>query len=445
MGKMPDGLKVSAVMKDSIAAEMEIEPGDEILQVDQHNIQDILDLQYWTAEEEFTLIIQKKNKEIWELEIVKEPEELLGIEVSSVGRDGLMKCQNNCVFCFVRQMPPGMRASLYDLDDDYRMSVNQGSYITLSNLEDKDFQRIIDMHLSPLYISVHAWNPAVREKLMRNRQAGKLAEQINRLAEAGLVLHTQIVLVPGYNDREVLQETVENLEAFFPQVQSIGIVPVGLTKYRDRLLELRTVTPEAAREVLEHGIEWQKKYRKRTGQNLVYFSDEFYMLAGKDFPSYHEYDDFPQLENGIGMARKFQDEIQMCIGDLPERIQERKIHIVTGVSAAAYFRSRIAELPAVQGLHITVHEIANTFFGTTVTVAGLLTAQDIAAQLDDLQGEYFLLPKVMLRAGEKVFLDGYDVQWLTKQVNGIAVVVENDGQSFIEGLLGITIGGLENE
>ena len=442
---MPNGLMVSAVMKNSIAAEMEIEPGDEILQVDQHNVQDILDLQYWTAEEEFTLIIQKKNHEIWELEIIKEPEELLGIEVSSVGRDGLMKCRNNCVFCFVRQMPPGMRSSLYDLDDDYRLSVNQGSYITLSNLKEKDFQRIIDMHLSPLYISVHAWNPVVREKLMRNRQTGKLAEQIKRLAEAGLVLHTQIVLVPDYNDREILQETVENLAAFFPQVQSIGIVPVGLTKYRDGLPELRTVTPEEAKEVLDIGIEWQQKYRKRTGLNLVYFSDEFYMLAGRDLPSYPEYDDFPQLENGIGMARKFQEEIRMCLCDLPRQIPERKIHLVTGSSAAAYFRSRVAELPAVQGVHITVHEIGNRFFGPAVTVAGLLTAQDIALQLGDLQGEYFLLSRVMLRAGEEVFLDGYDVRWLTEQVNGIPVVVEHDGQSFIEGLFGITIGGSENE
>lgn len=442
---MSDGLIVSKVLKDSIAAEMEIEPGDVILQVGNHNITDVLDLQYYTSDDQFTLIVEKKNQEIWELEIEKEPGEILGIEVCSVSAKGLKKCTNHCVFCFVEQMPPGMRESLYDRDDDYRLSVTQGSYITLSNLSPVEFQRIIDLHLSPLYISVHAWNPKARALLMKNPRSGKLPDQINRLAEAGLTLHTQIVLVPGYNDDEILRETVENLALYYPAVQSIGIVPVGLTKHREGLPKLRTISPSEAKSTLDWGKAWQKKFKFRTGQNLVYFSDEFFVLAGCDFPYPEEYDDFPQLENGIGMAAKFQAEISKYFPYLPKKIKDRRIHVVTGVSAAGLFRLWVGKLAFVEGLKATVHEVVNNFFGPTVTVAGLLTAQDIAGQLGNLQGESFLIPRVMLKADEKVFLDGYDLAWLEQRVNGKAEVIENNGKAFLEAVLGRKLEAQENE
>lgn len=433
---MSNGLVVSRVLEDSIASEMEIEPGDVILQVDNQIITDVIDLQYYTSDDEFTMSIEKKNKDVWQLEIAKEPGEILGIEVCSVSVQGLKKCNNNCVFCFVRQMPSGMRTSLYDRDDDYRLSVTQGSYITLSNLAPADFQRIIDFHISPLYISVHAWNPEARKRLMRNPRSGKLPDQIKMLAEAGLTLHTQIVLVPGYNDGEILEETVENLAAFYPAVQSIGIVPVGLTKHREELTELRKVSPLEAKHILKSGMAWQKIFKNRLGKNLVYFSDEFFVLAGRNFPDPKEYDDFPQLENGIGMAAKFQAELSRYCSSIPKGITDRRVHIVTGVSAANLFRSWVKELAGVKGLKATVHEVVNNFFGTTVTVAGLLTAQDIAAQLGDLQGEYFLIPKVMLKADEEIFLDGHDVSWLEQQVDGKAVIIDNNGKAFLEGLLG---------
>ncbi|UWG99040.1 DUF512 domain-containing protein [Dehalobacter sp. DCM] len=442
---MADGLVVSRIIENSIAAEMEIEPGDVILSVGECAVADILDLQYLTTENAFTLVIQKQNEEIWELDIEKDPEEILGIEVVAVGREGLMQCRNNCVFCFVRQMPTGMRPSLYDFDDDYRMSVTQGNYITLSNLEEKDFNRIIQMRLSPLYISVHAWNPAVREKLMGNKQTAKLPEQMQRLAAAGLTLHTQIVLVPGYNDGDILEETVEHLAALYPSVQSIGIVPVGLTKYREKLPLLHPFTPAAAEKLILSGMIWQKKYHALTGMNLVYLSDEFYVLAGRAFPESQNYDDYPQLENGIGMVRKFEDEIAYFRSQLPKTIPERRIHLVTGTSAAAFFRNVIAELADIQGLWVTVHEIKNQFFGTAVTVAGLLTAQDIADQLGNVNGEFFLIPTVMLKADEDVFLDDHDIGWLAEKVNGKAIIVENHGQSFLEALFGKEIGGFANE
>jgi len=432
---MHKGLVVSKVIKDSIAAEMEIEPGDIIMKVGANDVTDIIDLQYYTSTDEFKMFIKKENNDIWEIEIEKEPGELIGIEVDTVSVDGLKKCSNNCVFCFVQQMPPG------DRDDDYRLSVTQGSYITLSNLKKEDFQRIIDLHINPLYISVHAWNSDVRYKLMRNRKAGQLQDKIKSLTDAGITLHTQVVLVPGYNDNEVLEETVENLAELFPSVQSIGIVPVGLTKYRNDLPKLRTVNKTEAQKILDRGRLWQEKYKSRTRKNLVYFSDEFYVLAGIDFPKPEEYDDFPQLENGIGMASLFLDEVHEYIPLLPKDIPQRRIHLVTGVSASDLFRSCVRGLSFIKGLTITVHEILNDYFGQTVTVAGLLTAQDIAKQLGDLGGEEFLIPRVMLKADEDIFLDGYNISWLEEQVNGRAVIIDNNGIAFLEGLIGRNLAG----
>ena len=433
---MSKGLIVTKVLSGSIASEMEIEQGDVILQVNDKRIDDVLDLQYYTSDDAFTLLIEKINEEIWELDIEKEPGEFLGIEVHSLSVKGLKRCHNNCVFCFVQQMPSGMRKSLYDRDDDYRLSVTQGSYITLSNLSQADFNRIIDLHLSPLYISVHAWDPAARQRLMGNPKAGELPDQLKLLAEAGLTLHTQIVLVPGYNDGEILWESIENLASFYPAVQSIGVVPVGITKHRDKLTRLKTVQPQNAKEILYRGHHKQHIFRDCYGKNLVYFSDEFYVLAGQDFPLAAEYDYFPQIENGIGMAAKMNAEISPYLPLLPEKIKARDVHIVTGASAAEYFRSWADKLSAIEGLKITVHRIINDFFGSTVTVAGLLTAQDIAAQLGDLRGEYFLIPRVMLKADEDIFLDGYGIDWLEKKVNGKAVVIENKGKAFLEGVIG---------
>lgn len=436
---MAEGLVISNVLPGSIAAELELEPGDIIVEVDGHKINDILDLNYWTSEPEFTMLVARRNHEIWELEIEKDDGESLGIELNAVSVHGLKKCRNNCVFCFVRQMPAGMRETLYDRDDDYRLSVTQGSYITLSNLKPEEFARIIDMHISPLYISVHAFNSEARQKLMRNPKAGRLAEQIKMLADAGITLHTQVVLVPGYNDGAILEDTVQNLAQYYPQVQSIGVVPVGLTKYRHGLKKLTTVSRQDAENILRAGMVWQEKYQNKYGRRLVYFSDEFYVLAGQPFPGVETYDDFPQIENGIGMAAKFLDELADELPRLPAEIPERTVHIITGVSAAKLFHAIAFRLRTIKGLNIHIHTIVNHFFGETVTVAGLLTAHDIAQQTQDLHGHDFLIPSVMLKAGEDIFLDGYDVKWLEKAINGKAVLVENDAVSFLEGLFGTII------
>lgn len=433
---MSNGLVVTAVHIGSIAEEMEIEVGDRVLKVNEEELNDIVDFQFGIAEDQFMLLIEKKNGEQWELEIEKDPEEFLGLEVE-ISSDGLKFCRNNCTFCFVAQMPKGMRSTLYDKDDDYRLSLTQGSFITLSNLNEEEIERIISLHLSPLYVSVHAWNSEVRARLMRNPHAGKLPDQIRRFAEAGIAVHAQIVVVPDHNDGEVLYETIKELGNLYPAIQSIAVVPVGLTRYREHLTSLRGFTSAEALEILAQAEVWQKKFLSLTGQHLVYYADEFYVMAGREFPGAIVYDDFPQLENGIGMARKFMTEMESVWDLLPTELAGRRIHLITGTSAQAFFESWSHRLmDRIKGLELTVHVIHNDFFGTSVTAAGLLTAEDIACQLEDLSGGTFLIPRVMLKADEDLFLDDHSVKWLEEKVNGKASIVENNGIVFLEHLIG---------
>lgn len=442
---MTKGLVVAAVDEGSIAEEMEIEHGDRILSIDGQDIEDIIDFQYLTSEDEFTLLIEKSDGELWEIEIERSYGEELGLEVQAVSAQGLKLCKNNCVFCFVAQMPKGMRGSLYDKDDDYRLSLTQGSFITLSNLDNDEFERILKFHLSPLYISVHAWDSEARVRLMKNPKAGDLSTQLNRLAKAGIHIHSQIVLVPGYNDGEVLEQTVRELGKLHPAVQSIAVVPVGLTKYRENLPDLRPFTVEEARDILIKGEKWQEEYRKNTGLSLVYFSDEFYALAGWDYPSVEVYDDFAQIENGVGMASKFRQEYRDALKHLPHTISKRKVHLITGISATSFFAQLMKELDPIEGLSIELHTITNEYFGPTVTVAGLLTAQDIAKQLGNIKGEIFLIPRVMLKADEDVFLDDRSVEWLAKELQGTPLVVENQGRAFLEAVTGLDLEGEDSE
>ncbi|WP_291299824.1 DUF512 domain-containing protein [Desulfosporosinus sp. BICA1-9] len=433
---MSKGLVVTAVHTGSIAEEMEIEVGDRVLEVNEEKLNDLIDFQFGISEDEFMLLIEKKNGKQWEIEIEKAPGEFLGLQVE-MSSQGLKTCRNNCTFCFVAQMPKGMRSSLYDKDDDYRLSLTQGSFITLSNLSEEEIERIISLHLSPLYVSVHAWNPEVRARMMRNPQAGKLPEQIKRFAEAGIAVHAQVVVVPDHNDGEVLAETIEQLGGLYPAIQSIAVVPVGLTRYREHLTSLRGFTSAEAGQIVVEAELWQKKFLSLTGRHLVYYADEFYVLAGREFPNFTVYDEFPQLENGVGMARKFITELESVWELLPNQLAERHVHLITGISAQVFFESWSQRLMArIKGLKLSVHGIRNDFFGTSVTAAGLLTAQDIAHQLEDLAGEEFFIPRVMLKADEDLFLDDHDVKWLEEKVNGKASIVENHGVAFLEHLIG---------
>lgn len=438
---VPQGLVVGKVLPGSIAAELGISPGDTVLAIDGQEVKDIIDFQFLTAEYEFLLLLEKEG-ELWELEIERDSEEYLGLEFEGVSGEGLKLCRNHCVFCFVAQMPKGMRKSLYAKDDDYRLSLTQGSFITLSNLTEAEFERILNLHVSPLYISVHAWDPEVRKRLMKNPQSAHIGQQLTRLAQAGITIHAQIVLVPGYNDGEILAETVKKLAQLYPAIQSIAVVPVGLTRFREGLSSLRPFREDEALEILAKGEKWQEEFQAKFERHLVYFADEFYVLAHREFPRPDIYDDFPQLENGVGMVSKFISEMLVVWDELPDQVPERRIHLVTGKSAERFFqewRDKLQE--KVQGLTIQVHGINNDFFGPFVSVAGLLTAQDIARKLGNLEGEEFLIPRTMLKADEDIFLDDRDVSWLEEQVKGKCVMIENDGIAFLEGILGMHLGG----
>jgi len=441
---LAEGLVIDKVAPASIAAEMELRPGDRVLAVDGQEVVDIVDFQYLTAEEKFRLLVAKADGEVWELDIEREPGEILGLEVEEVGPGGLKRCCNNCVFCFVAQMPKGMRSTLYDRDDDYRLSLTQGSFITLSNLTEEELERILNLRLSPLYVSVHAWDPETRVRLMRNPQAGKLPAQLARLAAAGITMHLQVVLVPGYNDGEILRETVARAGALFPAVQSIAIVPVGLTRFRENLPALRGFTSAEARALLSEGETWQASFRQNTGRGLVYFADEFYVLAGRAFPPLTSYDDLPQLENGVGMASKFEAELDEVWERLPFHLARAPVHLITGTSAGEFFRSWAKRLQErIAGLELIIHVIENRFFGPSVTVAGLVTAQDIVAQVGNLDGADFLVPQVMLKADTDVFLDDHDLTWLEQKLDGRAIVVPNDGAAFAAALTGMEVLELE--
>lgn len=439
------GLVVAEVHPGSIAEEMEIVPGDRVLAVNEQELNDIIDFQYLTAEDEFTLWVEKSDGEVWEVEIERDLGEDLGLEVKAVSAHGLKLCKNNCLFCFVAQMPKGMRATLYDKDDDYRLSLTQGSFITLSNLSDEEFERIIRLHLTPLYISVHAWNSEARVRLMKNPKAGDIGMQLGRLADAGISIHAQIVLVPGYNDGAILKESVHELAKLYPAVQSIAVVPVGLTKYREGLPDLRSFTPQESQQILSQGERWQAEFFEKTDRRLAYFSDEFYAQAGWDFPDVEIYDDFPQLENGVGMASKFRAEFEAALNNLPQVLPERKVHILTGTSAAPFFQKILQKFEGVKGLNPVLHILVNHFFGSSVTVAGLLTAEDIAEQLPDLQGEIFLIPSVMLKSDEDIFLDDHSVAWLAERIHGVPIIVENHGAAFVEAVCGLDMEGETSE
>ena len=491
------GLLIAAVDPHGIAFEMGIEAGDRVVSVDGRAITDILDFQYGISEDAYTLVIAKagdgpaQNRpcpdddlfcsaddcsaddcpaddcfagdELWEIDIERNPDEYLGISFAEIAVDGMKRCRNNCVFCFVRQMPPGLRAPLYEFDDDYRMSVSRGNYITLTNLTEEEFERILALRISPLYISVHAWDPRVRARMMGNPAAAELPEQLRRLTRAGLVIHTQIVLVPGWNDGTLLQETVRELAALYPYVRSIGIVPVGLTRFRLGLNPLRTLTAEECRGILEEGETWQRNFRRLHGRNLVCFADEFYLACGRAIPPPEEYDGFEQLENGIGMLSSFEDDLLALLGETELRSDtgclrpgtgplrpgtgplrpgagcpaaglatlSRPRHLITGILAEPFLRQcldRVLRHAAARHkpVHdrILIHGIRNDFFGPQITVAGLVTATDIAAQLGSLEGEEFVVPRVMLRADSDEFLDGHDIPWLEKRLGGTALIVD---------------------
>lgn len=408
---------ISKVMPESIADEIGLEQGDRLLAVDGENIRDLIGLSFALADECIELLIEKKNGEQEVFEIEKEYDEDLGIEFESAVFDGVRRCANKCIFCFVDQMAPGMRESLYVKDDDYRLSFLYGNFVTLTNLGPRDIKRISQLHLSPLYISVHTTNGMLRERMLNNKVAGNIMEQLHTLIDNGVEMHTQIVLCPNINDGDELERTIRELYALHPNILSMAIVPVGLSRFRDNCYELETFTPEKALTVVEKINSWQEKCRKENGTSFVYLSDEFYLAANQPIPDYEMYDGFPQLENGIGLVRNFLFEWQEEPIVAQGYSEPHYLDVVCGVSAKKILGPLLKDI-TIPNLTIRVLSVENIFFGTDITVSGLLTGQDIIRTLtaNEEKRTGVIIPGAALKKGETVFLDNMTCEQLEDHI-----------------------------
>lgn len=435
--------KIRDVQAGSIAQELEIEPGDVLLSVNHMEIEDIFDYQYQTQEEEIVVLIRKPSGEEWELEIEKDADEDLGIIFENGLMDEYRSCYNKCIFCFIDQMPPGMRDTLYFKDDDSRLSFLQGNYVTLTNMSDKDIERIIRYRLEPINISFQTMNPELRCKMLHNRFAGEALLKAERLYEAGIHMNGQIVLCKGYNDGAELEYSIEKLSKYIPYLESVSVVPVGLSRYRDGLTELEPFNRDDAKKVTETIQRWQDKIWKEHGIHFIHGGDEWYLLAGEEVPAEETYDGYLQLENGVGMIRLLTEEFKEAFARAKEEDsfkeygRKREISMATGKLAFPYINRMAKQMEnAFPGIRIHVYEIRNDFFGEMITVSGLLTGKDIIAQLKGKElGETLYLPENVLRSGETVLLDDLTLSDISRTLQVPVDIVKSSGQDFVNAVL----------
>ena len=457
MKKKNIGHKIKEVVPGSIAEELEVEAGDTLIEVNGQPVEDVFDYHYLTNEEYLTVLIRKADGEEWELEIEKEFEEDLGIVFENSLMDEYKSCRNKCIFCFIDQMPKGMRDTLYFKDDDSRLSFLQGNYVTLTNMSDHDIDRIIQYHLEPINISFHTMNPKLRCKMLNNRFAGDIFPKVKRLAEAGIEMNGQIVLCKGINDGQELEYSIEQLTDYMPCLKSVSVVPVGLTKFREGLYPLEPFDGKDAAMVIDCIERWQKKIYKSSGCHFIHASDEWYILAGRDFPEEERYDGYLQLENGLGMMRLLYEETRQQIlgmeGAEEEKVSsilkagKREISLATGKLAAPHME-RLYSLVKEKFPNVVLHiyEIENRFFGERITVSGLITGTDLSMQLKGKElGTELLLPVSMMRSGEKVFLDDMTVEQLENALQIKVRIVKSSGCDFVKALLGLDDEEMEKE
>lgn len=425
------------VLPDSIGKELSLVPGDKLLRINGKEILDIFDYHYYAEEEELLLEIEKKNGEVWEIEVEKEEGEDLGLVFSSGLMDEYRSCKNRCIFCFIDQMPKGMRETLYFKDDDSRLSFLQGNYITLTNLKKEDVERICFYKLSPIHVSIHTTNRDLRCRMLNNRFAGEALSLLSSFKEAGIFLNGQIVLCKGYNDGEELTKTIHDLETFLPNLQSVSVVPVGLTKYRDTLVKLEPFDKEDSKKVLKQIHALQAECYKKHGTRMVYAADEWYLKAGVSIPKAKEYEGYLQIENGVGMIRSFYDEVIDALEQEEGDARRVSCSIATGELAKPILET-LLELVKKKfpNIEVPIYAVKNNFFGEQITVAGLLTGQDLKQQLTQVPlGLRLLLPEVMLRQGEEIFLDDVTVDDLENALQTKIGIVQSDGVSFLRSIL----------
>lgn len=426
---------IEDIVLESIAEELEIEPGDILVSINGSEVKDVIDYKYLTSDDYLEVEIQKQNGEVWILEIEKDYNEDLGIIFTNPLIDKAKSCKNKCMFCFIDQLPPNMRDTLYFKDDDSRLSFLQGNFITLTNMSDDEIDRIIQYRLSPINVSVHTTNPDLRIKMLKNKKAGRVYEILKRFHEAKLEVNCQIVLVPEVNDGLELKRTIDDLGALYPSIESVAIVPVGITKYRDKLSKLRPFEKEEAIDLINFINKVQKDFLDKIGSRFVFTSDEFYCLSEIEMPDYDDYEGFPQYENGVGLMKSFEYEIQEELKsmDLPINT-EKKYLVATGTLAYKYMVKLVDMIKSkINNLDIEVVAIENNFFGKTITVSGLVTGSDLISQLKAFdQVDKVFIPQSMLKRDEDVFLDNISLDKVKSELGIDVVVSKVDGKEFLK-------------
>lgn len=436
---------VARIKPGSIAEEMGIEKGDNLLAINDKEIEDIFDYQFLTEDDYLEILIEKPSGEQWILEVDKDPDEDLGIEFENALMDNYRSCHNKCIFCFIDQMPKGMRETLYFKDDDSRLSFLQGNYVTLTNMSDHDIQRVIDYRLGPINISFQTTNPELRCMMLNNRFAGEALKKVDKLYEGGIKMNGQIVLCKGVNDGAELERSIKDLMKYMPLLESVSVVPVGLSKHREGLYHLEPFNKEDAEATIDLIEKYQKICFEKHGLHFIHASDEWYILANRELPEEERYDGYLQLENGVGMMRLQQTEFEDAVSKLKatghKLSKPRHVSVVTGRLAYPYIQrmsDRLCEL--VEGLKVDVYPIRNDFFGELITVSGLLTAGDIMAQLKGKNlGDVMFLPQNVLRAGEDVFLDDIHLPEVERTLQVKADIVKSSGYDFVSSITGLSL------
>lgn len=431
--------EISKIIPGSIAEEVDIEVGDRLLRINENDVKDIIDYKFLITDEVLLLEIEKQNGEIWEIEIEKDYDEDLGIVFREGILDKPMRCHNDCIFCFIDQLPKGMRETLYFKDDDSRLSFLQGNFLTLTNMKEEDIERIIKYKISPINVSVHTTNPELRVRMLNNRFAGKIYDILKRLAAAGIKMNTQIVCCPGINDGEELVKTIEDLYKLYPNVNSVAVVPLGITKHREGLKKMKLFTQETSLEQVNLVKALQEKYYKESGTPFVRLSDEFYIVSGEPLPDSYHYEGFEQIEDGVGMVTLLKDTIDATLPEL-KKDGAGSFTFVTGTLVypeIVHIKDKIQSINS--NINISVEKIPNKFFGETITVTGLLTGIDIINTLKERgYGDYVIIPDNVLRKGyelsnsdEAILLDDYTVEDLAKELNRKVIICDFTGDNLI--------------
>ena len=434
-------VRISEIVPNSIAFELGIEREDVLVSVNGFEINDVLDYRFYLTEENITLKIKRGN-DVLEFDIEKDQYDDIGLEFETPLMDEKHSCQNNCIFCFIDQLPKGLRNTLYFKDDDSRLSFLHGNYITLTNLKKTDIERIVKMHISPVNVSVHTTNPELRCKMMHNRFAGDVLEYLTLLKEGNIKINAQIVLCRDVNDENELVSSLHDLAKLYPQLNSVAVVPSGLTKYREGLYDLKPFDKDSASRAIDIIEKINGEYSKKYGKNLFFASDEFYLTAERELPKDEYYEEYSQIENGVGMLRSFDCEAQLMLKMLTkdECKIKRKVSIATGESAYDFITKIVSDVKKkCKNLECNIYKIQNDFFGHTITVSGLITGIDLINQLKgkDLGGE-LLISRSMLRSEGDLFLCSTSKEEVEKALSVKITPIEQDGASFVEGLLGIS-------